>query len=96
MGCNFVTEQIDGAKTREEVKTIFARLQDQDRYENGHSYSGGLGMTTGLIFDDKTFESTEAAEEWLDEHARKWDEARCVTVKENGKTFWLIGANCAS
>ena len=39
----------------------------------------------------------EEAEEWLDEHALKWEEALCVKVNLGpGEFAWYIGATCAS
>jgi hypothetical protein len=98
MGANFQTLTVDGEKTRNEVDAIFSSAQADDRYENGHSYSGGFGMATGLQFDDRTFEGDQAASDYLEQVCQKWDCARCVTFKNTftGKTFWLIGAVFAS
>ena len=97
MGANFETMKVDGSKTRDDVKKLFADAQDQDRYENGHSYSGGFGMTTGLTFQNKTFDNYSDAYDWLCENTEKWEAALCVTFKdESGNAQWLIGALCAS
>lgn len=97
MGANFQEKIVDGAKTRNEVKSLFERVQEDDRYDNGHSYSGGFGMATGLRFDGQTFESEDAAREYLTETCQKWEEARCVTFKTlDNKVAWMIGAWCSS
>lgn len=97
MGAYFNEMKVDGSKTRNEVKEIFSDAQDTDRYENGHSYSGGFGMASGLKFPEKTFKSEDEALDWLQDNAQKWREALAVTVKEDDKpACWLIGAWCAS
>lgn len=97
MGASFQTMTIDGKQQRKEVETLFVEAQDRDRYENGHSYSGGFGMATGLVFEDRTFDNREQAEKFLDEVCVKWEDARAVTfLNENKEATWLIGAMCAS
>jgi|SRR5580693_2603992 hypothetical protein len=98
MGAEYQQLTIDGEKTRNEVKALFELAQEDDRYENGHSYSGGFGMADGLQFDDKTFTGDAAASEYLQDACKKWECARCVTfVNElTGKSFWMIGAWCSS
>lgn len=96
MGANFQTMKSSNT-VRAEARKEFEAARDQDRYENGHSYSGGFGMTTGLEFHDApSFMNADAAEEWLDENAQKWGEALAVQVNEGDQKFWLIGAICAS
>lgn len=98
MGANFQTMTVSADLTRAEVKDVFRQAQDDDRYENGHSYSGGFGMATGLTFIDKfEFADESRAYEYLDEHCQKWQDALAVKfVREDGKAKWLIGAVCAS
>jgi hypothetical protein len=98
MGASFQTMSLNGSLTRNEVRDHFAQAQDQDRYENGHSYSGGFGMARGLSFASKnTFESEQEAEWWLDKNCQKWEAAIAVEyLNEKRKTAWLIGAVCAS
>jgi hypothetical protein len=96
MGASFALKQIEGSKTKKEVEQAFEDAQYEDRYENGHSYSGGFGMCRGLSFRADTFPSVDAAEGWLLENAEKWEDALCVTVINDGKPTWVIGAWCAS
>lgn len=97
MGANFQFEKID--KTDEaDVVLAFAKLQGQDRYENGHSYSGGFGMADGLDFAEGAFHSEDDASEWLGENAQKWGPAIAVRALDDADKHigWFIGANCAS
>ena len=98
MGANFQTMKLDGSLDRVAVGTKFEDAQDEDRYENGHSYSGGFGMATGLLFStEPTFPSEDAAYDYLNNAAEKWGEAVAIRFRDsNSKEQWMIGANCAS
>jgi hypothetical protein len=97
MGASFQTMTLSGSLSAAEVQEKFSRAQDDDRYENGHSYSGGFGMADGLEFETKEFENADAAYAWLDENCRKWKAAKAVKFLngENGPG-WMIAAVCAS
>ena len=80
------------------VQQLFQEEQEQDRYENGHCYSGGIGMAEGISFlDDKKFGSVEEAEEWVVDQAQKWGPALAVRVinPDQSKCGWYYGAWCA-
>jgi hypothetical protein len=78
------------------VSDRFEDIIEQDRYENGHSYSGSIGMCDGFKFSDTLFDSELSAEEWLEENARKWGPAIGVRIKNNVQDGWLFGAWCSS
>jgi hypothetical protein len=99
MGANYVSFTVQG--TQEEVLKAFDRAQEQDRYENGHCYSGGIGMARGLKFVDAvSFVDQAKADQWISDHAEKWDEALAVRILRpggrRGARTYLIGAWCAS
>ena len=109
MGASFNTFKVPGTLTKSEVKVRFDEAQSQDRHENGHSYSGGIGMANGLVFIGKTFPDIQVAQDWLDENAQKWGPALAVTATDNrlrlwndtlnpefDKPVWVIGAVCSS
>lgn len=48
MGASYNSIVLKG--TREQVEEEFHSIQETDRYENGHIYSGGFGMCNGLNF----------------------------------------------
>lgn len=96
MGCIFNDMYLPGHLTEAEVKTRFEEEQDQDRYENGHCYSGGFGMADGLEFTGKVFYDPDTAYEWLSKNVKKWEAAKAVRYRYAGKEFWMIGADCAS
>lgn len=53
------------AKTVEAAKKEFHHLAEYDRYENGHSYSGGIGMIDRVIPTNLIFNNMDEFEEWL-------------------------------
>lgn len=90
MGASFNCIAEIGTET--EIRAKFAQIQDQDRYENGHVYSGGFGMAEGLTFTNKTFATNKEARDWLLDNCQKWDNALAAKVGDH----WVIGAWCAS
>jgi hypothetical protein len=98
MGANFCTMSVPATLERKEIEKEFRKAQEQDRYENGHSYSGGFGMASGLAFKQApTFSDHKAAAEWLADDAQKWESALAVQFTTlDGTKMWLIGAWCAS
>jgi hypothetical protein len=97
MGAQFQAMSVkDGS--RDNIRKLFEAAQDKDRYENGHSYSGGFGMADGLKFDERSpFAGAREAEAWLDENCVKWENAIAVRFNTaEGETMWMIGATCAS
>ena len=82
---------------RTEVKQKFDYIQEIDRHENGHCYSGGIGMASGIRFlNDRTFSCINEAEEWVVNNAEKWGPALAVRVKNDEYDGWFFGAWCAS
>lgn len=97
MGANFQTMSVPATLRRDQVESEFEKAQDQDRYENGHSYSGGFGMATGLKFHERAFDNAAAADDYLVDAAQKWADAIAVKIKNaDGSESWHIGAWCAS
>lgn len=94
MGANFVSREYPVQYTRKAVEVAFDKAVEQSRYEDGHCYSGEIGMVSGLLFETHTrFGSEDAALEWLQDNAQKWEEAKCVRLIDGR---WIIGAWCAS
>ena len=66
---------------------------DRDRHENGHSYSGGVGMLGCEIkWHASPVATVEAAAEVLCEKHEKWTGP--LAVRFDGG--WVIGGWCAS
>lgn len=96
MGAVFVSMTLDGALTREQVKSAFEAEQRRDRHENGHSYSGGFGMADGIAFSKVTFNNADIAYRTVADSTDKWGPAEACRFKESdGSERWFIGAWCA-
>lgn len=96
MGANWVVKRFT-EQDEDALREAFKREQEEDRYMNGHSYSGGFGMADGLEIRRESFASEEQAEEFLEQHARKWEAAIAVWVIQPGnESYWLVGALCSS
>lgn len=98
MAADFCTMTAKGSTPEKTVRLLFSTVQDQDRYDNGHSYSGGFGMCPGLTITKKAiFPDYDSAEKWLFDNAQKWENAIAVRFRnKNGNQHWLIGAWCSS
>ena len=99
MGANFCTMSLPGDMSQTEIKKRFREAQEEDRYENGHSYSGGFGMASGLSLhnDQPVLPDAKAADDWLADNCVKWEHARGVRHNTlDGKVMWMIGAWCSS
>lgn len=87
-------------KTKSENVALreFRKRRKYDLYEFGHdSYSGTFGTFTGVRLQlQKVFSSRADAEKYILEHDTKWGDAIGVTVKENGKSYVLIGGWAAT
>lgn len=84
MGACLNTITFAGDLTEAQVKEKFENEQSVDRFENGHSYSGGFGMLTGVKFvkQGKVFKSISAAEDYISENQEKWGAAFAVKAME--------------
>jgi hypothetical protein len=92
MGASFNMMRAKGTKA--EIKAKFAEVQENDRYENGHSYSGGFGMASGLEFVRPNVVFTEKdAATWLEDNCQKWEAALAVRLSDDE---YMIGAWCSS
>ena len=93
MGAQFQTVRMPREMSKSDVETRFHGLQESDRWENGHSYSGGIGMADGLEFTRHEFAGMTAAEEWLEANCQKWESAKAVTVTDDRHTTGWMWTN---
>jgi len=78
---------------KDKVIQMFNHASDQCRYENGHSYSGGIGMKTEIVEVATVFDTFEQAEEYVLEENGKWGPAMLVKTKDGQYGF---GGWCSS
>ena len=90
--------------TKEAAEQRFLEDQKQSGYEDGHSYSGCIGvMPPGVEWTNKTFTSASEASDYIMQKHEKWEPAMGVayvqTVEEDEpketKGF-VIGGWCSS
>lgn len=100
MGAEFDSRTYSTKKPmdKNEVQKRFSNDQDECRHENGHSYSGGIGMAPGLEFPDvPMFETLDDADQWVADNAEKWENALGVFFKtKTGEIRCFVGAWCSS
>ena len=84
-----------------EAKSKAHTIMDMDRHENGHSYSGTIGMAQGIFFDAHRPVDVNAAVEytfgtsangWTDCKVEKWEGAILLQLQDG---TWFIGAMCS-
>ena len=82
MGACFNEMALDGKLTKEQVKAMFSERVEQDGYDHGRGgYSGSFYETNGLDFTGLEFDTEDAARDYLQEHAQKWEAALAVRHK---------------
>ncbi len=79
------------------LKKLFKELQDDDRHDNGHSYSGGPGQCLGLSIETYKKFSDEDAAKYLMDAAKKFGPCIAVSYREtDGSLHTALGAWCSS
>jgi hypothetical protein len=84
---------------RDAITKTWERIVSDSLYEDGHSYSGAVGMLGNTItwIDMPPCENRETAQEWLSDKHQKWSNAIAVPYHHSGgEKFWLIGGWCSS
>jgi len=74
------------AKTFKQVAEEFNSIAESDRHENGHMYSGGMGMKEGVENKHRTFNSVREAEDWICDNNEKWGPAYAVEAVSGEET----------
>ena len=99
MGASFETVVIE-AQTVDEARLKWNGEVEQDLHENGHSYSGTIGMLGEgfeLRSDVGIFASVEHANRYIENEQEKWDGAIGVRAKlKSGKLVFVVGGWCSS
>ncbi len=78
--------------TREKVEAQYKEDQADSAYENGHSYSGCIGVMPPGIEWRTTKATTTEAEAYITEHHSKWDKAWGVECDDE----YIVGGWCSS
>ena len=97
MGGCYQSETLKG-ETIEEIEKQWNEMVEDDLHENGHSYSGGIGMLgSGFEVQAQTFHTPKEADDFICENHDKWDGAWAVRVRTQEENITLvIGGWCSS
>lgn len=96
MGANFVSYVMPGDLFREQVKEDFDNKVEQSLRNDGHSYSGCIGMLRKLNFHPVVFATVDDAQEFIETHQEKWEPALAVRAKTGTEEVWVVGGWCSS
>lgn len=84
------------------IQKEFDEMANQSRYEDGHSYSGAIGMLYGDIdWRDQEFKSKREAIDYLSDTHEKWGGPMAVSYRDPETPaphtkYWVIGGWCSS
>lgn len=93
MGASFEYRTYESG-TREEVKRAFNSDVESCLYENGHSYSGGIGMLGHIqTWLSTTFTDENAALDYICDNQNKYDGAMAAQCSDG---TWVVGGWCSS
>lgn len=81
MGADFLTRTYKETN-KNKVKQLVQADQDQDGYEDGHSYSGSWSVKDGINFINRTFTSADEAEEYIADNNDKWGAIDCCYFEQ--------------
>jgi len=97
MGGSFDMRLVSG-KTKEEIEKKWNDMVDADLHENGHSYSGSIGMLGQGFKMHTDILCVKEAEESISENHNKWEQAIAIQIKtgKNEDMIFAIGGWCSS
>ena len=84
MGASFNTMTFDLSKmTISEAKEQWNQEVEESLFEDGHSYSGGIGMLgSGFSIVNSEARDTSEADDWICDHHNKWDGAMAMRTQD--------------
>jgi|TARA_B110001454_G_scaffold60380_1_gene59023 hypothetical protein len=78
--------------TKSQVEDSFKGDQETSAYENGHRYSGCIGVMPFGIEWKSNMEDSVEAEEFISSNHRKWDKAWGIKTESS----YIVGGWCSS
>lgn len=97
MGANTDFRRYKDSLGREEIKKLWKDAVEQSLREDGHSYSGAIGMLGTEIKDWRDLNKTEVgAYDYIETYQEKWDPPWAVSYVKDATKYWLIGGWCSS
>lgn len=96
MGANFDCRVFDVADRKAVSKKWFDAVE-QSSWDDGHQYSGCIGMMSGeIVWRDLLLPSPAAAADYVESHHEKWEPPIAASYSKDGKVGWVVGGLCAS
>jgi hypothetical protein len=78
---------------RKKIQKEWDNDVEQDLYDNGHSYSGGIGMLgTDIQWQTHKAASFQEASDYIQTHHVKWEPPMAVGFPDG----WVVGGWCSS
>jgi hypothetical protein len=92
MGASFASRRFTD-KSESAIEAEWEKAVKQSLHENGHSYSGDIGMfgNAAIVWNDKSFKTADDAYEYIEDNHKKWKAPWGVSYEANGKKFWIVG-----
>jgi len=100
MGANLSYRSYLASRGKEQIEKLWNDAVEHSLYEDGHSYSGEIGMLGSKIsqWHDLKLPHSHHALDYLETNHKKWKPAIAVSYyTDNGKDLvWMIGGWCSS
>ena len=100
MGANFDARGYEGKYSFKEVISLFMDDIEESQWEDGHSYSGCIGMLDGIDKKiSKVFDSHDDAYNYIEDNHQKWNGAWAAKFKDSDDPSgfgWIVGGWCSS
>ena len=98
MGANTSFRNYPDSLGHDKIKELWKNDVEMSLHEDGHSYSGEIGMLgTKIASWIDLNKSQEKAYEYIETYHQKWNPALAVSfVGVKGDKYWLIGGWCSS
>jgi hypothetical protein len=92
VGADFNCRSFEG-DDRKAIQKQWIDDVEQDLYDHGHSYSGGIGMLgTDIQWERDKFETARDASKHIEDFHKKWEPPMACQF-EGG---WVVGGWCSS
>jgi hypothetical protein len=83
MGSHFSSTTFDGKLNSTELRRQYDAYITELLHERGtDAYNGTLTTTSGLIIEDRVFDTEQAASDYVASNTQKWQEARAVKFRD--------------
>jgi len=83
---------LKGDMTKEQVKEVFYKRQEEDRWEYGNDpYNGSFTTFSGIEFKWQKYDNEDDAGSFVLDKQEKWGPAFAVKVENDTQNIWVVG-----